>query len=348
MKHRKHQVFFCFALSVAVALGTPAAAWQSAEEPSADRSAASSRRGSVLHATVFEPEWNYGGNAVRHVQAQRLPSTTTVFEPEGMIHAQGGYFNASAMLQPPPVDQPPVEQPPVFQPPVGQSAIDSGGAAFGGLDFESQFEAAVNQVLSGRPVETLSAAEARSTASNDVGDLLARSNSVQDVNSQRRSQTAFSPNVRGFRDGQIYTQSDGAYWMAARQDLDTILNKLDPADIQDVIVIPGPYGLRYGPGFAFIDIVRQPTPRYDCPEIHNRFGLTFLTNGGQWYARDAVYGGGSDYGYRFYYGHRLGSDYEAGNGRRFRPVTRIAVPLATWDTTCRRSNVLSSATSGST
>lgn len=315
MNHRINGVLLYLALGTTAAgvLSSSALGWQaSGDSAPVERPAASSRT-SVTHATVFEPDWNYG-DAIRRVQAQRRLQSDTVFEPEGMIHVDGGYFNASAMMQPPPVDQPPVEQPPVFQPPVDQPSADGTGAAFGGLDFESQFEAAVDQVLSGRPVETLSAAETRTSASSDVGDLLARSNSVQDVNSQRRSQTAFNPNIRGFRDGQIYTQSDGAYWMAARQDLDTILNKLDPADIQDVVVIPGPYGLRYGPGFAFIDVIRAPTPRYDCPEIHNRFGLTFLTNGGQWYARDTVYGGGPNYGYRFNYGHRLGSDYEAGNG----------------------------------
>lgn len=243
-------------------------------------------------------------------------ASTTVYEPDGFIVSDGGYFYTSSLLQPPPVDQPPVEQPPVFQPPVDQPPTEFAGAAFGGVDLEAEFEQAVDQVLAGRPVEGVTQAERQATggSSSDVGDLLQRSNTTQNVNAQRRAQTAFLPNIRGFRDGQIYTQADGAYWLPARQDLDTILNKLDPADIQDVVVIPGPYGLRYGPGFSFIDVVRIPTPRYDCPQVHNRFGMTYLTNGDQLYGRNTVFGGGQDYGFRINYGHRIGSDYEAGNG----------------------------------
>ena len=62
----------------------------------------------------------------------------------------------------------------------------------------------------------------------------------------------------------IFTaQANGAYWFPVREDLDSMLSKIDPGMIQDVIVIPGPYGLRYGPGIDFIDIITADTPRYD-------------------------------------------------------------------------------------
>ena len=50
--------------------------------------------------------------------------------------------------------------------------------------------------------------------------------------------------------------------MAARQDMDTMLSKIDAGLIQEVTVIPGPYGVQYGPAFSFIDVETSPTPRY--------------------------------------------------------------------------------------
>jgi len=244
-----------------------------------------------------------------------------VYPRQGAIQHEHGTFRMANLRQPPPVDQPPVnqppvEQPPVFQPPVNQPAGQSGAPIQGGgFNFESDFERLAGEMLNG-PVQGIGQGQvAASPNSNDIGDLIASSSSVQGVAAQRRAQTAFTPVIRGFKEGQIYTQSDGAYWLPARQDLDTILSKLDPADVQDIVIIEGPYGLRYGPAFSFIDVVRKPTPRYDSAEVHNRLGLTFLANGNQWYARDAVYGGGQNYGFRFNYGHRLGDDYYDGNSQ---------------------------------
>ena len=42
------------------------------------------------------------------------------------------------------------------------------------------------------------------------------------------------------------------------------------------MVIPGPYGLRYGPGLSYIDIVMQDTPRYsDGPGSDYRATVTW-------------------------------------------------------------------------
>lgn len=150
----------------------------------------------------------------------------------------------------------------------------------------------------------------------DTGEALSQSAGMQNVDVQRRSQVSFDPHIRGYKWGQVYTQADGAYWFPVRLDLDTMLSKIDPAMIDEVVVIPGPYGLRYGPGFAFIDVVRAPTPRYECFENHFRTSGSVRTNGGQFYGRETVYGGGPHWGYRFSYGERKGSDYEPGDGPR--------------------------------
>ena len=154
--------------------------------------------------------------------------------------------------------------------------------------------------------------EADRTPSTNMGEFLKEADTVQSVETQRRSPVAFDPHVRGFRWGQIYAQSNGAYWTPARLDLDTMLNKIDPSMIQSVVVVPGPYALRYGPGFAFIDMEIAPTPRNSCVTF-DTIGQV-RTNGGQLYGRETVSGGGCDWGYRFSYGDRKGSDYESGNG----------------------------------
>jgi outer membrane receptor protein involved in Fe transport len=164
---------------------------------------------------------------------------------------------------------------------------------------------------------SLEGATARTGASFDPGEALARSTSVQSTNVRRRSPVAQDPYVRGYSIGQIYSVADGVYWTSARADLDSIVNKTDLSLIDRVDVLPGPYGVRYGPGFAFIDVVMTQTPRYECGyEAHNRMGWAFRFNGGQIYGTDTIYGGAERYGYSLTYGHRVGSDYDAGNGLR--------------------------------
>jgi len=155
------------------------------------------------------------------------------------------------------------------------------------------------------------------SAPADTGEMLQKADTVQTTKVRRRSQVAMEPYIRGYKAGQIHTTANGAYWFPVRSDLDTIVSKIDPSLIDNVLVIPGPYGLRYGPGFAFIDILRAPTPRYRCgPEIHFDTIGAVRTNGGQVYGREIIFGGDQNYGYRFSYGHRKGSDYKSGDGTK--------------------------------
>lgn len=151
-------------------------------------------------------------------------------------------------------------------------------------------------------------------ATNDSAQLLQYASSVETVEVQRRSPVSFDPRVRGYHVGQVYAQYDGANYFPVRQDLDTILSKFDPSLIDAIIVIPGPYGVQYGPGFSFIDVVGVKTPRYcNGPEAHSNLGMTYHQNGQQFYARATALGGGADYGYIFNYGNRNGSDYQSGS-----------------------------------
>ena len=170
------------------------------------------------------------------------------------------------------------------------------------------------QATGGPTSEGMTKQDILTAPSPDMGAALADSPNVQSAKVLRRSPVSFDPNIRGYKAGQIYSQANGVYWLAARRDLDTMLSKIDPGTIQNAIVIPGPYGVRYGPGFAFIDVVREPTPRYaHGTEVHYATNGTVRTNGSQIYGRETVYGGGYNWGFRISYGQRKGSDYESGD-----------------------------------
>jgi iron complex outermembrane recepter protein len=190
-----------------------------------------------------------------------------------------------------------------------------------GLDEGPSFRSspALRALLDQEPTPTANAvsrAEVPTIAPTDLGSVLQNSDNVQTLNSFRRSQIAFDPHVRGYRFGEIYTQWAGEYYLPARLDLDSMLNKIDPYLVQSVTVIPGPYGLRYGPGFAFIDVVPIDTPRSNCgPQWNNRFSILTRANGGQIIGSDTLSGAGQNYGFISNYGYRIGSDYRAGNGQ---------------------------------
>jgi iron complex outermembrane receptor protein len=167
------------------------------------------------------------------------------------------------------------------------------------------------------PAETSPTRDVTTPVTTEVTGLLEQAPQVQTVSARQSSPLAVEPIIRGFKGGQVYSQADGTWLLPVRPDLDAQLSRLDPALVESPTVIPGPYGLRYGPGFSFLDIVTTPAPRYECgPEIHSRIGLTSRTNGGQFFGRATLFGGTDNRGFIFSYANRLGSDYRSGNGTR--------------------------------
>jgi iron complex outermembrane receptor protein len=163
----------------------------------------------------------------------------------------------------------------------------------------------------------------------DLAGALESWSNVPGVEVQHRNPVELDPNIRGYKQGQIYAESNGTYAMAARPDMDTMLSKMDPNTVEDVLVIKGPYGVQYGPGFAFIDIEREPTPRYqDGFEAHVRTNLDVRTNGMEFLEHETVYGGDSNYGFRFSLGGRQGGDYLSGGD----PGSRIPAAFDNRDT----------------
>lgn len=150
------------------------------------------------------------------------------------------------------------------------------------------------------------------TARPDLGQALAENNLA--LQAQWRTSTTQAPFIRGFKNQQIYDQVDGQFFWPVRQDLDTVINKIDPGTVQNVIVINGPYSVRYGPGFSFIDIATAGTPRNQ--QAQYRTSTSWIENGQQWYGRETVSAGAQNLGFRLSYGHRNGNDYRAGNDQQ--------------------------------
>lgn len=244
-------------------------------------------------------------------QPSYVASAIKVFSENGVIRLVNDMFE----MQPAPVQ--PVQPIQPALPTDRGSLTDLLGGGTGAASMKSlDIGGMVQKELAGY-AQVATGGQGQTMAATDSGSVLSQSNSVQNVAVQHRNPVSQDPYVRGYKGGQIYTQANGVYWTPARRDLDTMLSKIDPGMMQDLVVVPGPYGLRYGPGLAFIDVVRTPTPR--CEDgFQSNFDTTgnVRSNGGQLYGRETVSGGSSDWGYRMSYGDRGGSDYSAGDGTK--------------------------------
>lgn len=260
---------------------------------------------------------------IRLVQAQ--PPGTAPSQPPGPAPAQPP---GPAPAQPP---GPAPSQPPGPSPAESTAtppATAPGGAAeaaataaqslfgnVGGSTPSTAAGATATQAQAPVGSASVSGAEAQTRAASDAGDLLSRSQAATGVEVQRRNPIINDPRVRGYKVGDLLTQVDGAFVLPARQDLDTIVSKIEANQIRNAVVVKGPYSVRYGPGLAFIDIETHGTERYrNGFEWHGLSTLTFKTNGEQWRGRQAFWGGSDDWGYRIGYDLMAGQDYRAGNG----------------------------------
>jgi len=159
--------------------------------------------------------------------------------------------------------------------------------------------------------DTISGGEAFSLTATDVGNLLKKSSSGLSAGVQSKTPVVSDPRVRGSRIGSL--AASGSHWIPARADLDTILSKFDSRQISRVDVIPGPYSVLYGPGFAFTDVQLLGSPRYqNGPELHGATDAEYKVNGNQMFTQQTVLAGAQDWGARFNYAARSGDDFRAG------------------------------------
>src|SRR5262249_35573942 len=166
-------------------------------------------------------------------------------------------------------------------------------------------------------INVVPAAEAaQAVNAGDISGLLLRSLASTGVELQQRNAVVADPRVRGYRVGQLVTYGDGGFFFPAREDLDTAVSKFDPRSVSIVTVIKGPYSVRYGPGFSFIDVISADTPRYKDGFIaEGRTTYGYQTNGERQSFLQVLQGGDSNWGFRLSYDTRFGNDYQAGDGR---------------------------------
>ncbi len=204
--------------------------------------------------------------------------------------------------------------------PLGQAREDDAASGLGGLFSDPEVFAALTEPASATSADVLTAEVLKQSADSSLGGQIQKSAAAPSIGFQRRSPIAQSPYIRGYKAGQIYAQADGQHWLPVRMDLDSMISKLDPALIEDVILINGPYGLRYGPGFGYISVKTFDTPRYDCFTSHSRTGLSVHTNGGQLFGTETFSGGSQNYGFVVSYANRTAGDYRPGNNSAFRQI----------------------------
>ncbi len=156
------------------------------------------------------------------------------------------------------------------------------------------------------------ASTARVRPAKDLGDLIKKSPDTHSATTQRRAAVVNDPRIRGSAIGTV--GGNGSYWVPARIDLDTMVSRIDSRLIENVVIVPGPYTARLGPGYRFVDFELMPSPRSD--DGLESFGVTALdynTNGDQWSSRQTVGVADSDWGTRVSYGYGTGGDYRSGN-----------------------------------
>ncbi len=205
-----------------------------------------------------------------------------------------------------------------LQPLMMEDASAFGQDAFGGFVDMSLLSPERQQAASvAGASDVILGSESQVRNTTDSNDLLVSSLSSTGVFLHSRNPISNDPRIRGFHFSQIRGHVNGAYYYAARADFDTPLSRIDSSLIRDVIVIKGPYTVRQGPGFSFIDIQLEETPRYaECNNWGGRTATAYDSNGQAWNARQTFWGGGCNYGFRIGYGHRTAVDYRSGNGRR--------------------------------
>ncbi len=179
--------------------------------------------------------------------------------------------------------------------------------------FEPSGESFVSeQALSGAS-DLIFGAEASVRQTDDVGSLLFGSQAARGVSAQQRNAVTNDVRIRGA--GSAQNIGAGSYWNPGRPDLDTALNKIFSYNLDTLLVIKGPYSAQYGPGFNFIDMQLQRSPRYDGVGWNGTTSVNYESNGERWLGREHLWGGGSDWGARVSYGHSTGNDYEDGSGQ---------------------------------
>ena len=168
----------------------------------------------------------------------------------------------------------------------------------------------IEKNITGGSTDIVFGSEASQVRARDVGHLLFHSLNADGIAAHQRTPIANDIRIRGSRAGQNI--GAGSLWNPGRQDLDTALNKIFAYNIDQLAVIKGPYSVRFGPGFNYIDMQFRKAPIQETRGWGGMTSLDYETNGEIFYGRQQVWGGDSKWGVLVNYGHGTGNDYTDG------------------------------------
>ncbi|WP_372717374.1 TonB-dependent receptor [Novipirellula sp.] len=221
----------------------------------------------------------------------------------------------ATMMQPTPLLQPRVEVTPTTTS-TSQSSSTSLASRLsndGGAQPDRSVLRQAAEGVSSLSVDWIRGAEAGPLTTTDVGSLLRKSPAALSTAVQRRTPIVNDPRIRSSRVGSL--AASGSYWVPARADLDTVLSKIDSRQIEDIIIIPGPYSSVYGPGFRYADFQLLQSPRSEeGSRWLGRSSFDHNSNGNQWLGQQQIGYAAEKWGARASYSHRYGDNYRAGNG----------------------------------
>jgi iron complex outermembrane receptor protein len=156
-----------------------------------------------------------------------------------------------------------------------------------------------------------------------AGELLQQASTVS---VRRASAINLDARIRAFNPSQINAVAGGVNQLKTRIDIDSLFSQIDPAHVQAMTVIDGPYSSLYGPGFAFLIADMRSPRRFDSPQGSLKSAFGYETNGSQLFWRQGASAGGTAWGFLSSFGQRVGNDYTSG-GDRF----RIPASFGQWD-----------------
>lgn len=147
----------------------------------------------------------------------------------------------------------------------------------------------------------------------DAADMLTKAVSTTNVYSWQRNPLMNDIRIRGYRYEQVRTTAGGALFFPVSPNLDTPLSHIDSSFVQDVTVLKGPYSVRLGPGFSYIDVQLLESRRATQGiEYGGRSAASFNSNGLQFMASQSGWIATPDSGLFLGYTQRGGSDYHTG------------------------------------
>ncbi len=145
--------------------------------------------------------------------------------------------------------------------------------------------------------------------SNSTGGLLSFAPGVITRSTSALNQDA---RIRGYSGSQLVGVANGMNQGKTRLDVDALFSQIDPELVESIAVIPGPYTVEYGPGYAFFDAQLIAPQRTDEPTFNSKSNFGFNTNGRQLMWRETAGFSDRHSGAIVSFGQRMGNDYRPG------------------------------------